>query len=143
MEALPSRRPRTTAFPLALLLGLVAAASLGAMAAWAGEPPLRSVRFAVFAGAAAFPCVSLGWVLVRSRQLGPADPRAEDSVEKVWFERACAGAFLDLATGCGLFLTLLSVTDTEVGGTGVLCAVLLAGLADAAVRFCVQRRAGS
>jgi hypothetical protein len=124
---------------LAVALAVVAACALGAVAGL-----LRSEHFwlaaAVFTASTVLPMYALTWFLLVSRHVVKEDAHAGENVERSWGDRAGAGAFTDMVGAAGIALLALSLTGLEVSGQAVLVAVVVLGLADAAVRYLALSR---
>jgi len=121
-------------FPL--LLGVPMAIGIGALAATFNEGPtlVTTVAFTL----ATMPASVGIWMIVFRP---PSTPEYhEDTVEHRWMSRATSGAFLDLVTGLGVLLTVISVFDLEIGSQLVLVVLLLAAGADVFTRYAVLRR---
>lgn len=127
----------TTRWVVAVVAGLVGAALVGVVAAWARTDASDTVTFTVFA-AMSLPFVVALVAIALDRTSYPE--RDEDSIESQWTTRASSGAFYDTMVAMGLATFATSVLDTAAVPVWVF---LLLGLADMSTRLVVlQRREG-
>ncbi|MGC5076779.1 hypothetical protein [Agrococcus sp. DT81.2] len=133
---------RRSALLIAVPIGIVLAAGVGALAVWtgvAGDDPLPGgVAFAVVT---VWPLTAAAWIAVVDRSsLRGALERPEESVESSWIETASQRAFTDTLTLAGLGTAALVVTGAELPGSVALLAVVLVGMASFGTRYLIARR---
>jgi hypothetical protein len=127
----------TTRWVVAVVAGLVGAALVGAVAAWARTDASDTVTFTVFA-AMSLPFIVALVAIALDRTSYPE--RDEDSIESQWTTRASSGAFYDTMVAMGLATFATSVLDTAAVPVWVF---LVLGLADMSTRLVVlQKREG-
>lgn len=71
---------------------------------------------------------------------GPGETHPEESVERRWFDKAAAGAFVDVLLVTSLALGLVSIYDLTVDGLDVLLAVVVLAVLAVAARYVVISR---
>jgi hypothetical protein len=134
MSATRTDLPATTRLAVAVGCGLVAAALVGGVAAWARDDASDGITFAVFA-LMTLPFVTALVALLLDRT--PYPERAEDSIESQWTTRASSGAFYDTIVAMGLATVVTSVLDTASLPVWVF---LVLGLADMSLRLVLLGR---
>jgi len=129
-------RGRVTLIPL--LTALPLAAGIGAVAATSNEGPFL-LSMLVF-GLAILPAAyGIGTLVL----IGPIEPdHHAETVEHHWMMQATSGALLDLVTGAGVLLAVISVFAIDLDGRTTLVFVLGAAMLDVAIRYVVLRRRG-
>jgi hypothetical protein len=137
MATTQSDRTTTRRWAIALVVGLVASAVVGSVAARVRTDASDVVTFAVFATMSLPFLVALVAIALDRT---PHPERDEDSIESQWATRASSGAFYDTMIAMGLATFATSVLDTAAVPAW---AFLLLGLADMTGRLVVlQRREG-
>ena len=134
-----ARRP---ALLVAVPIGIVLAAAVGALAAWtgvAGDDPLPGG--AAFALVTVWPLTAAAWIAVVDRStLRGALARPEDSVESSWIDTASQHAFTDTLTMVGLGTAALAVSGAQLPGSVVGVAVIVVMMATFGIRYLLARR---
>lgn len=136
---------RYPAMAVAIPLGAVLAVGVGFLTFLSGladgpHPVLVATSFAVVMYGT---LVALAWaVVVDSATLRGAVDRPDDSIESVWLERACAGAFRDTLVVTGLGLAIIALADFDPDAELVLGGVIVVAFASLTTRYVVAKQQG-
>lgn len=136
---------RIPALAIAIPIGLVLAAAVGAITLWTGVASGdRGLLVAgVFALVMSWGLVGLVWALVVDRTtLTGAIDEPEQSVESAWLDAAMAGGLRDTILLTGAVLAILAITGLELSGTWALSGVIVVAAFSVAVRYLIARKRG-
>ena len=134
---------RLPAMALAIPVGLLLAAGVGAITLWTGvaEGEHALPVAGVFALVMSWGLVGLVWALVGSSLRGAID-KPDESIESTWLDAAMAGAFRDTIMLTGLVLAILSIAGFELDVLWALIGVIVVGFFSTFVRYFMAKKRG-
>ncbi|MDQ0094990.1 hypothetical protein [Paeniglutamicibacter psychrophenolicus] len=130
---------------VAIPVGLLLAAGVGAITLWTGVASGEHALAVsgVFALVVSWGLMGLVWALVVDRSsLRGAIHKPDESIESTWLDAAMAGAFRDTIMLTGFVLAILSITGFEFDVGWALTGVIVVGFFSTFVRYLMAKKRG-
>lgn len=123
-----------------LVLAAAITLSTAALATFS-RPSASALTFALLAAGIAPVALGLGWVVVIADKTLLRRPYAEGNVERMWLDKALAGAAVDAIGYVGAAAIVVAGNDLDAPADVVLTIVAVAIMADVAIRYLNLRKA--